>query len=98
MSLTKRGTLIATHVSKRETLIATHETTWEYGVATISRLLKVIGIFCRIMSLLYGSFAKETHNIMELTNRSHPIMSVVRDTLTKCNTLNECLSRRFSLT
>jgi len=30
-----------------------------YGVATISRLLKIIGFFCRISSLLQGSFAKE---------------------------------------
>jgi len=44
-----------------------------YGVATISRLLKIIGLFCRILSLLYGSFAKETYNIKEPTNLSHPI-------------------------
>jgi len=31
-----------------------------YGVATISRLRKIIGLFCRISSLLQGSFAKET--------------------------------------
>jgi len=31
-----------------------------YGVATISRLLEIIGLFCRISSLLQGSFAKET--------------------------------------
>jgi len=40
-------------------------------VATISRLLKVIGLFCRISSLLYVSFAKETYNFKEPTNRSH---------------------------
>jgi len=44
-----------------------------YGVATISRLLKIIGLFCRISSLLYGSFAKETYNCKKPTNRSHPI-------------------------
>ena len=44
-----------------------------YGVATISRLLKLIGLFCRISSLLQGSFAKETYNLKEPTNRSHPI-------------------------
>jgi len=44
-----------------------------YGVATISRLLKIIGLFCRISSLLQGSFAKETYNFKESTNRSHPI-------------------------
>ena len=33
-----------------------------YGVATISRLLKSTGLFCRISSLLQGSSAKETYN------------------------------------
>jgi len=44
-----------------------------YGVATISRLLKIVGLFCRIWSLLQGSFAKETYNFKEPTDRSHPI-------------------------
>ena len=38
----------------------------------MSRLLKII--FCRISSLLYGSFAKETYHFKEPTNRSHPIV------------------------
>jgi len=42
-----------------------------YGVATISRLLKMIGLFCRILSLLWVSFAKETYHFKEPTNRSH---------------------------
>jgi len=46
----------------------------KYGVATISRLLKIIGLFCRISSLLQGSFTKETYNFKEPTNRSHPIV------------------------
>jgi len=44
-------------------------------VATISRLLTIIGLFCRISSLLYGSFAKETYNFKEPTTRSHLILS-----------------------
>ena len=44
-----------------------------YGVATISRLLKIIGLLCRISSLLWDSFAKETCAFREPTNRSHPI-------------------------
>jgi hypothetical protein len=44
-----------------------------YGVATISMLLKSISLFCRISSLLQGSFAKETCQFKEPTNRSHPI-------------------------
>ena len=34
-----------------------------FGVATMGRLLKIIGLFCRIWSLLWGSFAKETYNL-----------------------------------
>jgi len=45
-----------------------------YGLATISRLFKIIGLFCRISSLLYGSFAKQTCDFKEPTNRSHPIV------------------------
>jgi len=44
-----------------------------YGVAMISRLLKILGFFCRISSLLQGSFAKETCNFKVPTHRSHPI-------------------------
>jgi len=43
------------------------------GVATMSRLLKIIGLFCRISSLLEGSFAKVTYNFKEPTYRSHLI-------------------------
>jgi len=50
---------------------------YAYGVSTISRLLKIIGLFCRISSLLYGSFAKETCHFKEPTNRSHPIHILV---------------------
>ena len=44
-----------------------------YGLATISRLLQITGLFCRISSLLLVSFAKETYNLKEPTNRSHHI-------------------------
>jgi len=30
-----------------------------YGAATVNRLLNIIGLFCRISSLLQGSIAKE---------------------------------------
>jgi len=44
-----------------------------YGVASISRLLKIIGLFCTraLQKRLYS--AKETYNFEEPTNRSHPI-------------------------
>jgi len=40
-----------------------------YGVATVSRIDKSLGIFCRISSLLQGFFAKETYNFKEPTSR-----------------------------
>jgi len=44
-----------------------------YRVATISRLLKIIGLFCKraLSNRLYS--AKETYNFKEPANRSHPI-------------------------
>ena len=50
------------------------EETETYGVASISRLLKIVGLFCRraLSKRLY--FAKETYNFKEPTNRSHPIV------------------------
>ena len=44
-----------------------------YGVAVVSRIDKIIGLFCRIWFLLYVSFAKETYNLIDPTDRSHPI-------------------------
>jgi len=45
----------------------------QYGVATISRIDKMIGLFCRISSLLKGFLAKETFNFIDPTDLSHPI-------------------------
>jgi len=44
-----------------------------YGVATIGRLLKIIGLFCKraLQKRLYS--AKETYDFKEPTNRSYPI-------------------------
>jgi len=47
-----------------------------YGVAMISRLLKNSGLFCKIWSLLWGSFARETYGSREPTTRSHPIVNL----------------------
>jgi len=49
-----------------------------YGVATVSRIDKIIGFFCRIASLLLVSFAKETYNFIDPTNCSHPISILTR--------------------
>jgi len=45
-----------------------------YGVATMNRLLQIIGLFCRVSFLLQGSFAEETYDFKEPTNRSHPVL------------------------
>jgi len=50
-----------------------------HGVATISRLLQIIGLSCRISSLLHGSFEKETHHFKEPIIHSHPILLVERE-------------------
>jgi len=50
---------------------------FSYGVASISRLLKIVGLFCRISSLLYGSFAKETYNFKEPTSQSHLVVPLI---------------------
>jgi len=68
-------------------------------VAAISRLLKIIGLFCRIWSLLQGSFAKEIYHFKEPTNRSHPIaarLTVQNDCRTdfcKCVPVSEDVAR-----
>jgi len=45
-----------------------------YRVATISRLLKITGLFCKRALQKRRYSAKETYNYKEPTNRSHPIV------------------------
>jgi len=45
-----------------------------YGVATTSRLLEMIGLFCKRALQKRPIFSKETCNFKEPTNRSRPIM------------------------
>jgi len=61
-----------------------------YGVATIRRILKFIGLFCRIQSLLQGSFARETYHFKEPNNRSQPISRSMRPSLEGC--IDLCIS------
>ena len=44
---------------------------WASDITHVSSLLKTIGLFCRISCLLLGSFAKETYNFKEPTNRRY---------------------------
>jgi len=55
-----------------------------YEVATMSRLLTIMCLFCRILSLSYGSFAKETYNFKEPTNRSQPTRVLFSGTRGRC--------------
>ena len=48
----------------------------DYGVATISRLLKIIGLLCKRALSKRRFSAKETYNFKEPTNRSQPILRV----------------------
>jgi hypothetical protein len=62
-----------THVNKSQAKGAAAIKECSYGVATISRLLQIIGLFCKraLYKRLYS--AKETYNLKEPTDRSHPI-------------------------
>jgi len=55
-----------------QTYICTYHRWW-YGVATISRLIQLIGLFCKRALWKRLNSAKETYNFKEPTNRSHPI-------------------------
>jgi len=73
-----RGGKVWAHLQQMSCEAKLIEDTEWYGVATISRLLKILGLFCRISSLLQGSFAKKTYNFKAPTHRSHPIEADVR--------------------
>jgi len=55
-----------------------HHIRYQYGVATSSRLLKIISVSCERALWKWRSSAKETYNVKEPTNRSHPILSMSR--------------------
>ena len=47
-----------------------------YGVATMSRLLKIIGLFCKRALQKRRYSAKESYDFKKPTNRSHPISAL----------------------
>jgi len=65
--------LLAREPFKHRTLSEEETDDMGYGVATISRLLKMIGLFCKRALSKRRYSAKETYNFKEPTNRSHPI-------------------------
>ena len=52
-----------------------------YGVATCSRLLKIIGLFCKKALWKRRYSSKETYDFKEPDNRSHPLLNVWCGTL-----------------
>jgi len=78
-----------THVNESWKTYAQVCHTDNYGLATISRLLKIISLFCRISSLSEGSFAKETCNFKEPTHRSHPIAKPPHESTSRVTQMNE---------
>jgi len=44
----------------------------DYGVAVVSRLLQIIGLFCKRALQKRPIFSKETYDFREPTNRGHP--------------------------
>jgi len=50
-----------------------NEGTHLYGVATMSRLFKITGLFCKRALQKRRYSAKEAHHLKEPTNRSPPI-------------------------
>ena len=45
-----------------------------YGVALVSRIDKIIGLFCKRDLQKRQYSVKETYNFIDPTNRSHPIV------------------------
>ena len=70
----------------------------EYGLATISKLLESIGLFGEYRSLLWVSFAKETYNFKEPTNRSHHIKKSLCISKVQTHTAPHCTTPRHTAT
>ena len=56
-------------------LFCTYVVIYRHGVATCSRLHKIIGLFCKRAPWKRRYSAKETCNFKEPSNRSHPILA-----------------------
>ena len=61
-----------------------HLAIFTFGVASISRLHKIIGLVCKrdLRKRLYS--AKETYNFKESTHRSHPIGMHIDEKFANC--------------
>jgi len=50
-----------------------------YGVASVSRIDKIIGLLCKRALYKRRYSAKETYNFIDPTDRSYPIVRVIVD-------------------
>ena len=57
-------------------IIVYHSSGHSYGVATLSRIDKMIGLFCKRALYKRRYSAKETCHFIDPTDRSHPIVQV----------------------
>jgi len=78
------------HFAKMCSLDSSKALVWQksYEVATISRLLKITGLFCRISSLLYGSFAKGPIIVRSLLIVATPYLLVASGCCSKWRPVN----------
>jgi len=86
------GLLLRHYFHPRIDACRTSQKSAQYGVATISRLNKNIGLFCERALQKRRCSEKETYNFKEPTNRSHPIVSVLFDE----NWITSWLLKRYS--
>jgi len=73
-SLFYRALLQKRHIFLEGLLIVATSSISCHGVATISRLFEMIGLFCKRALLLRRYSARETYDFKEPTNRSHPMI------------------------
>jgi len=67
----KNNIFAKNHIYTKNRIYAKYDMGW--GGATISRLLKMIGLFCKRALQKRRRSAKETYDFKEPPNRSHPI-------------------------
>ena len=69
---TERATQHKQHLTSCYYYVASQIVLNRFPVGWLQVVGKITRLFCRISSLLQGSFAKETYNFKEPKNRSHP--------------------------
>jgi len=71
-----------------------HAHCFRYGVAITSRLLKIMGLFCKRALWKRRYSVKETYHCKEPTNRSHPIRTGELWSLSKEKCFCNCSQKR----